>query len=156
MRITPKRLSCVAAAGILLAGAASFAMPDQSSADPQQRIVLSPPAGMPWKPGATPGIEQALLWGDRDHGANATMTRYPSGFELKPHYHTNNMQGVIVSGEWLLGIVGGRTERLPAGSYFFLPGHTAHTDRCDGPTPCVMFIAQDDLRDTVYLQPQER
>ena len=118
-------------------------------------IVLSPPSALTWKPGAS-GVEQVALWGDRDRGANGTMSRYPVGFELKPHYHTNEMRGIIVSGTWVLGVVGGETARLPAGSYFSLPGRTAHTDRCDGPDPCVLFITQDDRRDTVFLEPSTR
>ena len=114
-------------------------------------IVLSAPGDLPWKGGATQGLEQAALWGDRERGPHATMSRYPPGFSLRPHFHTHAMRGVIVSGTWLLGIVDGTTATLPAGSYFSLPGRTAHTDRCEGPAPCVLFLTQDDVRDTVYL-----
>ena len=147
---------CVAALGILSSAVVSRLDANQTTAPPQPGVVLSPPSAMPWKPGSTPGVEQALLWGDRDQGANGTIARYPAGFEIRPHYHTHDMRGLIVSGTWVLGIVGGTKGTLPAGSYFFLPGKTAHTDRCEGPTPCVMFIAQDESRDTVFLEPSGR
>ncbi len=73
------------------------------------------------------------------------------GAASKPHYHTNEMRGIILSGTWILGVVGAEIARLPAGSYFSLPGQTAHTDRGAGPDPCVLFITQDDRRDTVFL-----
>ena len=157
MRTTTNRIiMCLATAGILSSAVASRLNAKQASDLVQAGVVLSPPSAMPWKPGSTPGVEQALLWGDRDHGSNGTIARYPAGFEIRPHYHTHDMRGLIVSGTWLLGIVGGTTGALPAGSYFFLPGKTAHTDRCEGPTPCVMFLAQDESRDTVFPEPSGR
>ena len=147
---------CLAAVGILWSAVVPTVNAKQTSAQSHTGVVLSPPSAMPWKPGSTPGVEQALLWGDRDHGANGTIARYPAGFEIRPHYHTHDMRGLIVSGTWVLGVVGGTTGTLPAGSYFFLPGMTAHTDRCEGPTTCVMFLAQDESRDTVFLEPSGR
>jgi len=156
MRTRTNCIVCLAAVGILSSAVVSRLDANQATALPHPGVVLSPPSSMPWKPGSTPGVEQALLWGDRDHGANGTMARYPAGFEIRPHYHTHDMRGLIVSGTWVLGVIGGTTGTLPMGSYFLLPGKTAHTDLCEGPTPCVMFIAQDESRDTVFLEPSGR
>jgi hypothetical protein len=142
-----------AAAAVAAIAAAATANTGEADAA-GQALVISTPSLMDWKPG-TNGSEQALLWGDRDH-ANGTISRYPARFELRPHFHTHDMRGVIVSGTWVMGIVGGTTAMLPAGSYFFLPGKTAHTDRCAGPEPCVMLLGQDESRDLVYLDAEPR
>ena len=125
---------------------------NQSSPLPEGTVVLTP-EHMAWIAGAAAGNEQTVLWGDRAHGQHGTLSHYAGGFEIKPHFHTNDMRGLIVAGTWVLGLVGGPHHELPQGSYFFLPGKTAHTDRCKGPSPCTIFLMQEDARDLVPLGP---
>jgi len=121
----------------------------QSPASPPTLALT--PGEMMWSTPNASGNDSTVLWGDRSHGQHATLSHYAAGFAIAPHYHTHDMRGLIVSGTWVLGIVGGSNHELPPGSYFSLPGKTAHTDLCKGPAPCMIFLMQEDARDLVAL-----
>ncbi len=95
--------------------------------------------------GETP-IQYAVMWGDREHGANGTYLKLPAGFETGVHGHSHAYNGVTLRGVWEHKI-DGKWKRLPPGSYVSQTGGEFHNDRCVGKTDCVLLIQQDDHAD---------
>jgi quercetin dioxygenase-like cupin family protein len=128
-------------AGAVLAQAAGEAK--MKSAPKAGAAVFMPAADLKWMdvdPKAAPGNQIADLWGDHTKGAYGAMIKFPAGFSVPLHTHTNGMKVVIVSGTFIHGPEGKPEVRLGPGSYFFQPGgNYRHTTACDKASECVIF-----------------
>jgi hypothetical protein len=111
----------------------------QALASPGSAVLLAPP-DVPWAATNRPDTKRANVWGDSSKGPFGYFSHYDGGWELPPHFHTNDLRGVIVSGTFVIHVLGQAAKELPAGSYFFVPGKTQHTDMCLGGQPCVVYF----------------
>ncbi|MRI35177.1 hypothetical protein EOPP23_19605 [Endozoicomonas sp. OPT23] len=98
--------------------------------------------------GETP-IEYAVIWGDREAGANGTYLKLPSGFEVGVHGHSHNYNGVTIQGVWEHKFEG-EWKQLPPGSYVSQKGGELHNDRCTSKEDCILLIQQDDHSDAFF------
>lgn len=106
-----------------------------------------------WEQGA-PGLQFALLWGDRTEDDYAMIVRIEAGHSAPRHSHTADYHGVTIQGNWVHNY-GTRGERvLGPGSYAFQAGGEDHDDRCAGPEDCLILIHQHGPRDFLLLRDQ--
>ncbi|CAA0110865.1 Uncharacterised protein [BD1-7 clade bacterium] len=98
--------------------------------------------------GNTP-MQFAVMWGDREHGANGTYLKLPAGFETGVHGHSHDYNGITLQGTWEHKI-DGQWQRLPPGSYVSQVGGEFHNDRCTGKVDCVLLIQQDQHSDVLF------
>jgi len=105
-------------------------------------VVALTPAQMQWSAQgglALPGMEQALLIGAPDRpGPYTVRLKFPAGFKLAPHTHTDSREITILSGSWYTGY-GEKADpaalkKLPAGSFYTEPAGVAHYVEVREPT----------------------
>jgi quercetin dioxygenase-like cupin family protein len=119
-------------AGLLVVGPASAAA-QQPSAD-SAGMTLYPSGEVQWKdgPASLPkGARMAILEGDPTQPGVFTMRiKFPAGFKVSPHYHSQTEHATVISGALSLGM--GRVFEksamrvLPAGSFGYWPAGTPH------------------------------
>src|SRR5437016_5461027 len=67
-------------------------------------LVLLTPIDMKWEPAGRPDTARLNLWGDSSKGRFAFFLRYDSGWQLPLHFHTNDLQGLVVSGTFVIHV----------------------------------------------------
>ena len=106
--------------------------------------IVMPAADLKWAdldPKGAPGVKVADLWGDHTKGAFGAFTKFPAGFAVPLHTHTNAYKIVVVSGTFVQEPEGKPEFRLGPGSYLMQPdGNYRHTTACDKASDCVFFI----------------
>lgn len=97
-------------------------------------MVLHPAAEMQWKDGpvALPkGAQMMVLEGDPSQPGPFTLRfKFPKGFQIQPHFHTQTEHATVLAGTIYLGM-GDRFDRaamrpLVAGSFGYWPAGTPH------------------------------
>lgn len=123
--------------GLLLVFAASAA-----SAQGQGPMALFPATELEWKdgpPSLPKGAKIAVLEGDPSQPGMFTMRlRFPDGFTVAPHWHTQTEHATVIAGVLHLGM-GERFDRsaarkLVAGSFGYWPAGTRHFAWAEGET----------------------
>jgi quercetin dioxygenase-like cupin family protein len=123
---------------LLLVSAAPLGAQQQPAAHP----TLFSGTTVEWKdgPASLPrGAQMALLEGDPTQAGPFTMRlRFPDGFQIPPHWHTQMEHATVLAGTIHLGM-GERFDRaatrpLPAGSFGFWPAGTRHFAWAEGET----------------------
>jgi uncharacterized protein DUF4437 len=99
-----------------------------------------------------PGQSTSVLWGDPRTGPYGRFNKFAAGFDDRPHYHTRDVRAVIISGTFILQVLGGERRELAPGSYVFLPGRTPHTHSCRAGADCVLFVQQDGANDSIAVE----
>ena len=94
---------------------------------------------------------RANLRGDSSKGPFEYLSRYDGGWQLPLHFHTNDLRGLILAGTMIIQVKGQTAKELPAGSYFFVPGKTQHTDACKPGPRCDVYFAGDAPLDRVNV-----
>lgn len=110
------------------------------AADPS--AVALTPSEMKWSSQgrlAMPGMEQTLLIGDpAKPGPYTIRLKFPAGFKLAPHTHTDSREITILSGTWFTGygekVVAADLKELPAGSFYTEPAGVPHYVEIREPT----------------------
>ncbi len=80
---------------------------------------------------ANPGVQVAVLWGDRENGPHGTFTKFDPGTTVAMHTHSNDIRIVVIRGAYLYKPQNGEERRVGAGSYFLIPGGEAHVSGGD-------------------------
>ena len=148
MRATRLTWSLMLALGVALIGIADTRAQTPSRSD---ALALLAPSELKWEPTARPDTARMNVVGDSTKGPFIFFSRYDAGWELPLHFHTNDLRGVILSGTFVIHVSGLPAKELPAGSYFFVPGKTQHTDRCAPGPPCVVYFSGDAPLDRVNV-----
>ncbi len=108
----------------------------------QGQMSLFPPAEIQWKdgpPSLRKGVQMAVLEGDPAKPGTFTIRfRFPDGFQVMPHWHTQTEHATVVKGVLHLGM-GDRfdkaaTRALAAGSFGYWPAGTRHFAWVEGET----------------------
>ncbi|MCA1582672.1 MAG: DUF4437 domain-containing protein [Acidobacteria bacterium] len=107
------------------------------------RLVTVPAADVKWTdldPKGAPGVQIADVWGNHAKGAFAAFIKFPAGFAVPLHTHTNDYKMVIVKGTFVQSPEGKPEFRLGPGSYLMQPGgNYKHTTACDAASECIIF-----------------
>ena len=107
-----------------------------------KKAVFMPAGDMKWEatPGAPPDVKGVTLWGDPTKGPYGGIQKFPPGFSAPLHTHSSDLHAVVISGTFLVAPEGGSDNKLPAGSYEFIPSTFKHTTKCDTGSECLVFI----------------
>lgn len=112
-----------------------------SAAQTREPVMALTSEEMKWGPQgslALPGMEQATLVGNPAMAGPYTIRlKFPAGFKLAPHAHTDSREVTILSGTWYTGY-GERYDAaalkaLPAGSFYTEPANVPHFVEVRGP-----------------------
>lgn len=105
-------------------------------------VVALTPSEMKWSSQgglALPGLEQAILIGDPTKpGPYTIRLKFPAGFKVAPHTHTDSREITILSGTWYTGygekVDEKALKKLPAGSFYTEPAGVPHYVEIREPT----------------------
>lgn len=105
-------------------------------------VVALTPSQMKWSSQgalALPGLEQAPLIGAPDQpGPYTIRLKFPAGFKIAPHTHTDSREITILSGSWYTGygekVDQAALKKLPAGSFYTEPAGVPHYVEVREPT----------------------
>lgn len=105
-------------------------------------VVALTPSEMKWSSQgalALPGLEQAMLIGDPSKpGPYTIRLKFPAGFKVAPHTHTDSREITIISGSWYTGygekVDPAALKRLPQGSFYTEPAGVPHYVEIREPT----------------------
>jgi anti-sigma factor ChrR (cupin superfamily) len=137
---------CFAMATAVLAQAADAkpaekTMKAKSAAD---RLVVADANGLKWAdldPKGAPGVKIVDVWGDHSKGAFGAFLKFPAGFAVPLHTHTNDFKIVVISGTFVQVPEGKPEFRAGPGSYVMQPGgNYKHTTACDKASECELFL----------------
>jgi quercetin dioxygenase-like cupin family protein len=108
----------------------------------QAQMTLYSLAEIQWKdgpPSLPKGVMMAVLEGDPTQPGMFTLRfKFPDGFQVKPHWHTQTEHATVISGVLHLGM-GDRFDRaetrvLPVGAFGHWPAGTRHFAWFEGET----------------------
>jgi quercetin dioxygenase-like cupin family protein len=125
-------IGLVVAAAVLTIGVVETASGQQKTAKPGKLIYVSSDSAT-YKE-TTPGVSQAILWGDPEKGAHATFSKFQPGFDAGMHTHTNDVWIVVLKGAYLYKDDAGE-KRVGPGEFLRVPGghkHWSGGDKTDG------------------------
>jgi hypothetical protein len=95
--------------------------------------VATMPKDIKWKaPPVIPGLETAVTYGDpAKPGVYVLRVRFPAGFKLMPHFHSDEWRtGVVLSGNYYFALGEqwdeSKLKPYPAGTFFSEPKGTPH------------------------------
>jgi hypothetical protein len=105
-------------------------------------MTLHPASSIAWTEGPAAlakGAMMAVLEGDPSKPGPFTLRfRFPDGFEVRPHWHTQTEHVTVVSGNLHIGMGDtfdrAATNAMPAGSFGFWPAGTRHFAWVEGET----------------------
>src|SRR5262249_49698078 len=136
-------VSFVIAAAVLAQGSAEKKM-ESAPKSAASRLVVMPAADVKWAdldPKGAPGVKIADQWGDHAKGAFGAFVKFPAGFAVPLHTHTNDFKIVVISGTFVQAPEGKPEFRLGPGSYLMQPGgNYKHTSACDKASECLFFL----------------
>lgn len=132
-----RRISLVAVIGAVVWFAIVMV---QAQAGAEKSAVLRSASELKWveSPQAK-GVQQAVVWGDAAKGAHGSFARFAGGSETPVHTHTATGRSVVISGTIISAPEGQKPKELGPGSYFSLPGGTAHRTSCKAGADCVIY-----------------
>jgi quercetin dioxygenase-like cupin family protein len=73
-----------------------------------------------------PGVEKALLWGDKEKGPYGAYTKFKAGHVNPLHSHGCDLRIAVIKGAYLYTGEDGREVRLGPGSYGMIPAGYEH------------------------------
>jgi len=103
--------------------------------------------GLPPNATADAPLMFVVQYGDMQRpGPSWFLMRFQPGVHVGMHHHAHDYHAVVVSGRphhWSRGAP--ESPALAPGSTWFQPALDVHDDWCEGPEPCVLFIAYSDV-----------
>lgn len=109
-------------------------------------------------PSLPKGAKVALLNGDPGKaGGFAIMAKFPSGYKVPPHWHSQDENVTVISGNLMMGTGDTGEEKgthsLKAGGYSYMPAKTHHYVIAKGET--VIQVAGQGPFDVTYVNPAD-
>jgi len=109
-------------------------------------------------PSLPKGAKVAVLNGDPGKaGGFAIMAKFPAGYTVPPHFHSQDENVTVISGNLMMGTGDKADEKaahsLKAGGYSFMPAKTHHFAMAKGET--VIQVAGQGPFDVTYINPAD-
>ncbi len=113
------------------------------------------PSEFEWKPkeALPPGASSTTVHGDPAEGEYAFIARFPAGFTVPTHWHTNDVAVVLMKGSMTIRRDGRRDVAIREGGFLYLPGgmrYVAHT-----PAECVFLAYGSNPFDIFYANAED-
>ena len=77
------------------------------------------------------GTTRACVWGDANKGPYGAYTKFEPGFTAPLHFHSSDMNFMVLKGAYIYQPESGEAKRIESGSYIFIPGGEPHECRSD-------------------------
>jgi hypothetical protein len=108
-----------------------------------------------WKPKNTlpPGADSANVYGIPSEGNYAFYARFPKGYTVPTHWHTNDVWVVIVKGSMLIRRDDSPDQTIGRGGFFFLPGAMRYIAQCN--EECIFLAYGFKPFDIFYKNPKD-
>ena len=123
-------------------------------------VDVANPDAVKWQtgPAALPkGAESSLLSGDMKTGPWVTRLKFPAGYVIPPHTHTNIENVTVLSGDLHIGMGSkfdkANTKVIDAGGYFMMPPgmqHFAYSEK-----GAVLQVHSNTESTITYVDPQD-
>jgi hypothetical protein len=90
------------------------------------------PGDLHWKPkeALPPGAFGAVVAGDPAKGNYDFIGKFPKGYAVPSHYHTNDCSVVMLRGSMVIARAGQPDREIVEGGFFVLPARMAYVARC--------------------------
>ena len=90
------------------------------------------PSELTWvpKPALPPGAFGAVAEGDPHSGRYAFYGRFPERFRVPAHWHSGDVEVVMIEGAMEIGEEGAGSRTAEAGDFFLLPARVPYTAEC--------------------------
>jgi hypothetical protein len=153
-----KRTMILAATCILCLDGASRAAEKSASAKTEAVTLAAADVKFgPAPPTLPAGAQLAVLHGDPGKKGPFTMRlKIPDGYKIPPHWHSNDEELTIISGDFMLAMAdkpGENVHALSSGAYHFLPAKMHHSASSKGET--VVQVHGTGPFDIHYLNPAD-
>jgi len=127
------RIAWLLAGLVLLVASGPSAAPAAATELDPAAVAYKLPDQIDWKPGASPGVENAVLTGDPSKpGLYVVLTKWLPGHMSRPHWHPNDRFITVLSGTWWVGTGTtydpDRTVPMKAGTFVTHFGKQVHFD----------------------------
>jgi hypothetical protein len=124
----------------------------------QQHWVTRNPADFHWKlkdtlPAKPSPAHAAVVWGDPPNGAYAFFGKFPAGFTVPMHWHTNEVLVVMTKNSMKITPEGGESQEITEGGFFSLPAKMKYVAQCA--QECVFLAWGDKPFDIFYENPND-
>ena len=122
------------AALIIAAASMGVAQAQKGSSTKKKSVIYVAADKAKFKESPAAGVSMAVLWGDPDKGAHATLTKFEPGYDAKMHSHTNDVWIVVIKGAYLYKDEAGE-KRVGPGDFIRVPGghkHWSGGDKTEG------------------------
>jgi quercetin dioxygenase-like cupin family protein len=92
-----------------------------------------------WKE-AMPGmpIMMAEAW-KGPGGSHCQFIKFPKGFAVPVHWHSKDVHGVVISGNWGSALEGAPEKLMGPGGYQTIPAKVKHSTKCGDVSDCVVY-----------------
>jgi uncharacterized protein DUF4437 len=106
---------------------------------PKKEIVQQTVADLQWKDIA-PGmpVQGSESW-KGPGGSHCWFNKFPKGFSVPLHWHTKDVHGIVIAGNWGSAAEGAPEKLVAPGGYQFIPGGLKHTTKCADAADCVIY-----------------
>ena len=123
-----------------------------------QQWVVKNPTDLDWKlketlPQTPSPAHVAVAWGDPAKSAYAFFGKFPAGFTVPMHWHTNEVLAVMTKSSIVITPEGGIPREIQEGGFFSLPAKMKYTARCT--QECVFLAWGDQPFDILYENPND-
>ena len=120
-------------------------------ARPPQPLLTARPGELVWhaKEALPPGAKGAVAHGDPARGEYAFYGLFPERFVVPPHWHTHDVDVLILEGMMVIERKGERPLTLPPRAFLRLPAHATYTAKC--PRGCLFLAWGSDPFDIHYV-----
>ena len=145
--------STLAVLGGLMAQVKALASTGEDVPVATQSLVVKNPADLQWKlkealPQTPSPAHAAVAWGDPATGAYAFFGKFPAGFTVPMHWHTNAVLVVMTKNSMVITPEGGVPREIQEGGFFSLPARMKYVAQCA--QECVFLAWGDKPFDILY------
>ena len=160
MRVCKTTITCALFALATAAAADTTTTAAAKKGKAGKQPVMMTPDQIQWAdapPDLPKGAKMAVLSGDpTKKGMFTVRVKFPDGYKIAPHWHTNDDELTIITGTALFRIGDSMTSEahtLTTGAYHFLPGKTHHSAEAKGET--IVQINSNGPFDIHYINPED-
>ena len=141
-----------------LAHAQGTAPADEGPPATKEQWVAMNPADFHWKvkdtlPQKPSPAQAAVVWGDPLKGAYAFFGKFPAGFTVPMHWHTNEVLVVMTKNSMVITPEAGTPQEITEGGFFSLPAKMKYIAHCA--QECVFLAWGDKPFDIFYQDPKD-
>jgi len=134
---------------------ATYGAAEDVPAATQPWVVMNP-ADYHWKvkdtlPHTPSPAHAAVAWGDPAKGAYAFFGKFPAGFTVPMHWHSNEVLVVMTKNSMVIKPEGGAPREIKKGGFFSLPAKMKYVASCA--QECVFLAWGDKPFDIFYQDP---